>query len=140
MLRKIHHVGIAVEDLDRALALYRDVLGLAFLSRETLETSGLELALLEIGESHVELLASRRPGTPIEKFLLRRGEGIHHIAYEVDDIRTALAICGARGLRVVDPEPRVGAGGTLTAFLQPKSALGVLVELVEVPKGAATTS
>lgn len=138
MFTRIDHIGIAVDDLERGIALYREGLGLSLHSRERLEASGLEVAVFEVGNSHLELLASRRPGTPIEKFVERRGSGIHHVALEVDDIEAALAACRARGLQPVDDVPRPGAGGTRTAFLHPKSVLGVLIELVELPRGGAT--
>ncbi|HEY8257090.1 MAG TPA: methylmalonyl-CoA epimerase [Gemmatimonadales bacterium] len=126
---RIAHVGIAVPDLDAALAFYRDVLGLTPHSVETAD--GAAIVSLTLGESDVELLAPRDPDGPIAKFLARRGPGIHHICYRVTDLDSALATCRAAGYRLIDETPRVGAGGRRIAFIHPKATAGILLELTE---------
>lgn len=126
---RIAHVGVAVSDLDSALAFYRDVLGLAPHPRETAD--GAEIVSLPFGDAAVELLTSSDPASPIGKFLARRGPGIHHICYRVPDLDAALAACRAAGYRLVDETPRSGAGGRRIAFVHPKATAGVLLELTE---------
>ena len=126
---RIAHVGIAVADLDAALAFYRDVLGLVPHPPEIAD--GATIVSLPFGESEVELLAPRDPSSPIAKFLEKRGPGIHHICYRVPDLDRALAASRAAGYRLVDEVPRAGAGGRRIAFLHPKSTGGVLLELTE---------
>ena len=126
---RIAHVGVAVSDLDSALAFYRDVLGLAPHPRETAD--GAEIVSLPFGDAAVELLTSSDPASPIGKFLARRGPGIHHICYRVPDLNAALAACRAAGYRLVDETPRSGAGGRRIAFVHPKATAGVLLELTE---------
>jgi methylmalonyl-CoA/ethylmalonyl-CoA epimerase len=128
-LPRIAHVGVAVEDLDAALAFYRDVLGLTPHPLET--TDGATIASLPFGDSEVELLAPRTPDGPIARFLARRGPGIHHICYRVADLDAALAACRVAGYRLVDETPRQGAGGRRIAFLHPKTTAGILLELTE---------
>ncbi len=126
---RIAHVGIAVHDLDEALAFYRDVLGLEPGPRETADGAG--IVALPFGESEVELLTPLEPDGPIARFLARRGPGIHHICYRVPDLEAALAACRAAGYRLIDEHPRTGAGGRRIAFVHPKSTAGVLLELTE---------
>jgi methylmalonyl-CoA/ethylmalonyl-CoA epimerase len=126
---RIAHVGVAVTDLDAALAFYRDVLGLT--PRPPEEADGATIVSLPFGESEVELLAPIRTDSPIAKFLERRGPGIHHICYRVPDLDAALASCRAAGYRLVDDIPRTGAGGHRIAFVHPKATAGILLELTE---------
>jgi methylmalonyl-CoA/ethylmalonyl-CoA epimerase len=126
---RIAHVGVAVSDLDSALAFYRDVLGLAPHPRETAD--GADIVSLPFGDAAVELLTSTDPASPIGKFLARRGPGIHHICYRVPDLDAALAACRAAGYRLVDESPRTGAGRRRIAFVHPKATAGILLELTE---------
>jgi methylmalonyl-CoA/ethylmalonyl-CoA epimerase len=126
---RIAHVGIAVENLETAVAFYRDVLGLDPLPPESAD--GATIVSLPFGESEVELLAPRTPESPIARFLARRGPGIHHICYRVPDLDAALAACRSAGYRLIDESPRSGAGGRRIAFVHPKATAGILVELTE---------
>jgi methylmalonyl-CoA/ethylmalonyl-CoA epimerase len=126
---RIAHVGIAVPDLDAALAFYRDVLGVVPHPPE--EADGATIVSLPFGESDVELLAPRAPDGPIARFLARRGPGIHHICYRVADLDAALAACRRAGYRLIDDAPRIGAGGRRIAFVHPKATEGILLELTE---------
>ena len=126
---RIAHVGIAVPDLDAALAFYRDVLSLEPHPIETVD--GATIASLPFGDSEVELLAPREPGSPIARFLARRGPGIHHICYRVSNLDAALAACRDAGYRLIDETPRIGAGGRRIAFIHPKATAGILLELTE---------
>jgi methylmalonyl-CoA/ethylmalonyl-CoA epimerase len=126
---RIAHVGIAVPDLDSALAFYREVLGLEPHPPE--EADGASILALPFGESEVELLAPLGADTPIGRFLARRGPGIHHICYRVPDLDAALAACRAAGYRLIDETPRRGAGGRRIAFVHPKATAGILLELTE---------
>ncbi len=126
---RIAHVGIAVPDLDAALAFYRDVLGLEPQPSE--EADGASIVALAFGESEVELLAPLGPDTPIGRFIARRGPGIHHICYRVPDLDAALAACRAAGYHLIDEIPRSGAGGRRIAFVHPKATAGILLELTE---------
>jgi len=126
---RIAHVGIAVPDLDAALAFYRDVLGLEPHPPETAD--GATILALPFGDSEVELLAPRDPDGPIAKFLARRGAGIHHICYRVPDLDAALDACRRAGYRLIDEVPRTGAGGSRIAFVHPKATAGILLELTE---------
>jgi methylmalonyl-CoA/ethylmalonyl-CoA epimerase len=128
---RIDHIGVAVEDLDAATELYRDRLHMPEEHRETVESLGVEAILLEVGESHVELLRPLSADTPVGRFLERRGPGLHHVAYGTDDIDTALAAMRAAGMRMIDEEPRVGIRNSRVAFVHPKAIAGVLTELVE---------
>ena len=128
-LPRIAHVGIAVRDLEGALAFYRDVLGLLPDRPET--SDGATIVTLPSGETAVELLSSSDPASPIAKFLERRGPGIHHICYRVPDLDAALAACRRSGYRLIDEVPRSGAHGRRIAFLHPKATSGILVELTE---------
>jgi methylmalonyl-CoA/ethylmalonyl-CoA epimerase len=126
---RIAHVGIAVPDLDAALAFYRDVLGLAPHPPE--QADGATIVSLPFGESDVELLTPLAPDGPIARFLARRGPGIHHICYRVPDLDAALAACRRAGYRLIDDAPRIGAGGRRIAFVHPKATAGILLELTE---------
>ena len=126
---RIAHVGIAVPDLDAALAFYRDVLGLTPHPPE--QADGSTIVSLPFGESDVELLAPLAPDGPIARFLARRGPGIHHICYRVADLDAALAACRTAGYRLIDEAPRTGAGGRRIAFVHPKATAGILLELTE---------
>lgn len=126
---RIAHVGIAVPDLEAALAFYRDVLGLQPHEPETAD--GATILALSFGDSEVELLAPREPDGPIAKFLAQRGPGIHHICYRVPDLDAALAACRRAGYRLIDEVPRTGAGGRRIAFVHPKATAGILLELTE---------
>jgi methylmalonyl-CoA/ethylmalonyl-CoA epimerase len=128
---RIDHIGVAVEDLDGAVALYRDRLGMREQHRETVEEQGVDAVLLEIGEGHVELLAPLSPDSAVGRFLERSGPGLHHVAYQTEDIDSALDSVREAGMRLIDEEPRAGIRGSRVAFVHPKSTGGVLTELVE---------
>jgi methylmalonyl-CoA/ethylmalonyl-CoA epimerase len=131
MLSTIDHVGVAVEDIDAALALYRDALGLPLVHRETVSDQGVDAALLDVGDGHIELLAPLSAETTVGKFLARRGPGLHHVAYRVNSVEEALSAATAAGLRLIDERPRTGIRGSRVAFLHPASTGGVLTELVQ---------
>ncbi len=128
---KINHLGIATKGIDDALKFWSDALGLENVHTEVVEDQKVRIAMLPIGESRIELLEPTSEDSPISKFLEKRGGGIHHIAVEVDDIEAALAKLKAKGMRLIDAEPRIGAEGCLVAFVHPSSANGVLLELVQ---------
>ena len=128
---KIDHLGIAVRSLSDSLNFYRDALGLELSGTEEVLDQGVRVALLPAGESRIELLEPFSEDTPVGRFIARRGEGLHHICYEVDDLASKLVDLRSRGIRLLDGYPRRGAEGKLVAFLHPASAYGVLVELVE---------
>ena len=129
--QQIDHVGIAVADMEAAIARYEQLLGVRPSVRKVMEKDGIEAAMIDLGSTHVELVAPVRPDSAISKYLERRGEGMHHVAYRVDDIHAALAAAREQGARLLDEEPRVGVMGHLVAFIHPGFALGVLTELVE---------
>lgn len=131
MLTRIHHVGIAVADLDESIERYRAALGAELVHRAVNEKEGLEAAFLRTGEGEVELMTATRPESPVGKFLAKRGPGLHHVAYGVSDIAAALADARSAGLELIDSEPRMGMHGTLIAFVHPKTMGGVLTELVQ---------
>lgn len=131
MTSKIDHIGIAVANLDEALKLYTEVLGLTVHGTETVEEQKVKVAFLPIGDTEVELLESTDPEGPIAKFIEAKGQGIQHIAFRVSNIEEALAAMKAKGMRLIDEKPRYGAGGAKIAFLHPKSTNGVLIELCE---------
>jgi methylmalonyl-CoA/ethylmalonyl-CoA epimerase len=135
MFARIDHVGVAVADLDAAIALHEDTYGMALAHREVVEEQGVEAVLLDVGESHVELLRPLAPDTAVGRFLASRGPGLHHVAYRVDDIESALAALRDRGLRLIDETPRVGIRDSRVAFLHPQSAGGVLTEIVQPAEG-----
>jgi methylmalonyl-CoA epimerase len=131
MFDRIDHVGIAVEDLDGALALFEGTFGMPVAHRETVSEQGVEAVLLDVGENHVELLRPLGPDTPVGKFLAKRGPGIHHVAYQVTDIEAALERCRDAGLRLIDETPRTGIRNSRVAFLHPSASGGVLTEIVQ---------
>lgn len=131
MFARIDHVGVAVEDLDAALALYERDYDMQLVHREIVEEQGVEAALLDVGENHVELLAPTAEDTPVGKFLSRRGPGLHHVAYQTGDITAELERLKASGVRLIDETPRVGIRQSRVAFLHPKSSGGVLTEIVQ---------
>ena len=128
---KINHLGIATKGIDEALGFWADALGLENLHSEIVEDQKVRVAMLPIGESRIELLEPTSDDSPISKFLEKRGAGIHHIAIEVDDIEAALEQLKAKGMRLIDQSPRIGAEGCLVAFVHPSSTNGVLLELVQ---------
>ncbi len=131
MFGRIDHVGLAVSDLEEAIDLHVNVYGLALVHRETVAEQGVEAALLDVGENHVELLAPLGPDTPVGKFLDKRGPGLHHVAYQTADIAAELERLTAAGVRLIDETPRAGIRGSRVAFLHPKSSGGVLTEIVQ---------
>lgn len=132
----IDHVGVAVEDIDAALALYRDALEMPLVHRETVSDQGVEAALLDIGDGHIELLQPLGPETAVAKFLARRGPGLHHVAYRVQSVEQALSDLAQAGMRLIDEQPRTGIRGSRVAFVHPASTGGVLTEIVEPARQA----
>jgi methylmalonyl-CoA epimerase len=131
MFELIDHVGVAVSDLDRAIALYEGTFGMPVVHRETVEEQGVEAVLLDVGDGHVELLSPLGPETVVGKFITKRGEGLHHVAYRVADIDATLEALKEAGVELIDAEARIGIRGSRVAFLHPKSTGGLLTELVE---------
>jgi methylmalonyl-CoA/ethylmalonyl-CoA epimerase len=131
MLSAIDHVGVAVEDLDAALALYTESLGMPLVHRETVSEQGVQAALLDVGDGHVELLEPLGPETAVGKFLARRGPGLHHVAYRVSDVEVTLARLAQAGIRLIDERARTGIRGSRVAFVHPASTGGVLTEIVQ---------
>jgi methylmalonyl-CoA/ethylmalonyl-CoA epimerase len=131
VFNRIDHIGVAVDDLDAALALYERDYAMTLVHRETVTEQGVEAALVDVGENHVELLAPIAPDTPVGKFLAKKGPGMHHVAYQVDDIESALATLKEAGLRLIDETPRTGIRDSRVAFLHPATAGGVLTEIVQ---------
>lgn len=131
MFERVDHVGIAVRDLDAAIAFYSETFGVEFTYRETAESQGVEEAMARVGESWIQLLRPLTPESPVGKFIERRGEGVHHIGYGVADLEAALARLKAEGLALVDEHARPGSRGAKVAFVHPRSVGGVLVELVQ---------
>jgi methylmalonyl-CoA/ethylmalonyl-CoA epimerase len=134
MLQQIDHIGIAVQNLDETVAFYRDVMGLEVSATETF--NGMKIAFLRVGDSELELLQDMTPDGAIARHVAKRGEGLQHVAYRVDNIEQALAEMRAKGLTLIDEQPRPGARNARVAFLHPKSTKGVLIEFVE-PQGFA---
>jgi methylmalonyl-CoA/ethylmalonyl-CoA epimerase len=128
---RIDHIGVAVSSIEESIGLYRDSFEMAEQHRETVEEQGVKAVLLEIGEGHIELIEPLSPESSVAKFIERNGEGMHHVAYQTDDIEATLEKVRAAGLRLIDEEPRVGIRGSRVAFLHPKATGGVLTELVE---------
>jgi methylmalonyl-CoA/ethylmalonyl-CoA epimerase len=128
---RIDHIGVAVEDLDAAIELYNQRFDMGEQHREVVEEQGVEAVLLEIGEGHVELLKPLGPDTAVGRFLAAKGPGLHHVAYQTDDIDAALEQVKAAGLQLIDETPRIGIRGSRVAFLHPKATGGVLTEIVE---------
>jgi methylmalonyl-CoA/ethylmalonyl-CoA epimerase len=127
----IHHLGVAVEDLDQAISSYERLFGAELEDRATHDDQGVEAASLRVGEGHVELLAALNPDTPVGRFLARRGPGMHHVAYEVEDLPAELSRLEGQGADLIDAAPRPGLFGMQVAFVHPDSVHGVLSELVE---------
>jgi methylmalonyl-CoA/ethylmalonyl-CoA epimerase len=136
MILKVDHVGIAVKSLEDRLGFWHEALGMALAGTETVPTEGVRVAFLAAGDSRVELLEANRPDSPVAKFVDKRGEGIHHITFQVEAIQPVLDRLKALGIPLLDDAPRAGAGGTMVAFLHPRAAGGVLVELVQRPAQA----
>jgi methylmalonyl-CoA epimerase len=132
---RIDHIGVAVEDIDAGIELYEKSFEMELGLRETVEEQGVEAALLNVGDGHVELLAPLGPDTAVGKYLAKRGAGLHHVAYAVDDIDSTLERLAAAGIELINAKARVGIGGSRVAFLQPRSTGRVLTEIVEPPGG-----
>jgi len=132
---RIDHIGVVVEDLDAAIELYSKSFEMELAHRETVEEQGVEAVLLDVGDGHVELLAPLGPETPVGKYLARKGPGLHHVAYAVEDIDSTLERLVASGIELIDQEARVGIRNSRIAFLHPRSTGGVLTEIVEPPEG-----
>jgi methylmalonyl-CoA/ethylmalonyl-CoA epimerase len=135
MFAQIDHVGVAVDDLDAAIALHEETFGLALAHREVVEEQGVEAVLLDVGTSHVELLRPLQPDSAVGRFLATRGPGLHHVAYRVADIEAALDALRDRGVQLIDETPRVGIRDSRVAFVHPRSAGGVLTEIVQPAEG-----
>jgi methylmalonyl-CoA/ethylmalonyl-CoA epimerase len=131
MFSRIDHVGVAVAALDDAIALYRDRFDLVLSHREVVEEQGVEAVLLDAGENHVELLAPLGDDTPVGRYLARNGPGLHHVAYQVQDVERTLAALKDAGLELIDEQPRAGIRGSRVAFLHPRATAGVLTEIVQ---------
>jgi methylmalonyl-CoA epimerase len=135
VLSAIDHVGVAVPSIDAALALFRDALGMPLVHRETVTEQGVDAALLDVGDGHIELLEPLGPETAVGKFLAKRGAGLHHVAYRVTSVQDTLTACKSAGLRLIDENPRTGIRGSRVAFLHPASTGGVLTEIVQPAEG-----
>jgi methylmalonyl-CoA/ethylmalonyl-CoA epimerase len=135
VLDRIDHIGVATDDLDGALALYEKTLGMPLAHRETVESQGVEAALVDVGDGHVELLRPLSPDTPVGKYLEKRGPGLHHVAYAVGDIDDVLERLKGAGVELIDSEPRVGIRDSRVAFVHPSSTGGVLTEIVQPAEG-----
>jgi methylmalonyl-CoA/ethylmalonyl-CoA epimerase len=131
---KISHLGIATKGIDEALKFWQDALGLENIHTETVEDQKVRVAMLPIGETQIELLEATSDDSPIAKFVEKRGGGIHHVAVEVENIEVSLAKLKAKGARLIDEQPRIGAEGCLVAFVHPSSTNGVLLELIQEKK------
>jgi methylmalonyl-CoA/ethylmalonyl-CoA epimerase len=131
VFRRIDHIGVAVEEIDASLQLWRDRFELEVAHREVVEEQGVEAVLLDLGENHVELLAPLGEDTPVGKFLAKKGPGLHHVAYQVGDIDATLAALREAGMALIDEQPRIGIRGSRVAFLHPRAKEGVLTEIVE---------
>jgi methylmalonyl-CoA/ethylmalonyl-CoA epimerase len=132
---RIDHIGVAVEEIEPALELYRDSFQLTVAHREVVEEQGVEAVLLDVGENHVELLAPLGPDTPVGKFLAKQGPGLHHVAYQVSDIEATLQTLRDAGLALIDQQPRTGIRGSRVAFMHPRATNGVLTEIVQPAEG-----
>jgi methylmalonyl-CoA/ethylmalonyl-CoA epimerase len=135
MFARIDHIGVAVDDLDAAIALHETTYGMALVHREVVSEQGVEAVLFDVGENHVELLRPLADDTPVGKFLTGRGPGLHHVAYQVPDIEAALAALKEAGSRLIDETPRTGIRNSRVAFVHPKSSGGVLTEIVQPAEG-----
>ncbi|MBK5232489.1 MAG: methylmalonyl-CoA epimerase [Thermoleophilia bacterium] len=136
MFTRIDHIGVAVTDLDAAIKLYERSFEMELVHRETVESQGVEAVLLDVGDGHVELLCPLGDDTPVGKFIAKKGEGIHHVAYAVEDIEAALVQVEAAGIKLIDKEPRTGIRGSRVAFAHPATTGSVLTEIVEPSKEA----
>ena len=136
MFGRIDHVGVAVEDLDAGIALYEKSFEMELVHRETVESQGVEAVLLDVGDGHVELLAPLGPETPVGKYLERKGPGLHHVAYAVEDVDAELQRLAAAGVELIDSEARTGIRGSRVAFLHPRATGAVLTEIVEPAEGS----
>jgi methylmalonyl-CoA/ethylmalonyl-CoA epimerase len=135
MFARVDHIGVAVEDLDAAIALHERDYGMELVHREVIDEQGVEAVLLDVGENHVELLRPLGEDTPVGRFLAKRGPGLHHVAYQVGDVDSTLAQLRERGLRLIDETPRTGIRGSRVAFLHPAASGGVLTEIVQPAEG-----
>jgi methylmalonyl-CoA/ethylmalonyl-CoA epimerase len=135
LFARIDHIGVAVEDLEAAIALHESTYGMALVHRETVTEQGVEAVLFDVGENHVELLRPLAEDTPVGKFLAGRGPGLHHVAYQVADIAATLAALKESGARLIDETPRTGIRNSRVAFVHPKSSGGVLTEIVQPAEG-----
>jgi methylmalonyl-CoA/ethylmalonyl-CoA epimerase len=135
MLKKINHIALAVENIDEAAKFYQNCLGLKLSGIETISVQKSKVGFFQIGASSIELVQPVEPDSPLQKFLAAKGQGIHHICFEVDDIEAEIKNLLAKGATMIDREPRPGAHNARVAFIHPKSAAGVLIELVELAKG-----
>ena len=135
MFARIDHLGVAVEDIDAAIALYEDELGFTLVHRETVESQGVEAVLFDVGENHVELVMPLGPDTPVGKFIAKKGPGIHHVAYQTADIDAELERLKAKGVRLIDERARTGIRNSRVAFLHPAATGGVLTEITEPAEG-----
>ncbi|HEY1739433.1 MAG TPA: methylmalonyl-CoA epimerase [Acidimicrobiia bacterium] len=131
LFTEIDHVAIAVNDLEAAIAYYRDTFGCEVEHREVVDKDGVEEALLKVADSYIQLLTPSRPDSPVAKYMEKKGEGIHHVGYRVDDCAQALEAVKSHGYKVIDEAPRPGSRGTTVAFVHPKTAFGTLIELVQ---------
>ena len=131
MIEQIDHIGIGVKNLKETMKIYKDLLGLELIGEETIEEQKITLAKFLVGQVKIELVQSAHPESAIGKFIEKRGEGIHHIAFRVDNIHKSLKELNAKGVNLIDKEPRIGAGGAKIAFIHPKNMNGVLIELLE---------
>lgn len=138
MFDRIDHVGVAVQEIDASLEVYRDLFKLDVAHREIVTEQGVEAVLLDVGENHVELLAPLGDDTPVGKFLAKHGPGLHHVAYQVSDIEATLAALREAGTQLIDEHPRVGIRDSRVAFLHPRASGGVLTEIVQPAAGAGT--
>jgi methylmalonyl-CoA epimerase len=134
--KRIDHIAVAVQSLDEALKFYQDALGLRCIGIETVEEQGVRVAKLDAGNTHIELLEPLSENTPVGKFLASRGQGLHHICFEVDDINSELGQLKRKEMRLIDESPKIGAGGAHIAFVHPKATGGVLMELSQWPEGS----
>jgi methylmalonyl-CoA/ethylmalonyl-CoA epimerase len=130
MLKKIHHVGVVVPNLEQAMSFWRDLLGLRFTKSQTVQDQGVKAALLQVGESEIELLEPLSPDNGVGKFLARRGGGLHHVCFETKDVERELEGAKAKGIQLIDQKPRAGLAGMI-CFLHPKATRGVLVEFAQ---------
>jgi methylmalonyl-CoA epimerase len=131
LLTEIDHVAIAVHDLDAAISWYQDVFGASVVHREVVDSDGVSEALIKVADSYIQLLTPTREDSPVAKYLEKKGEGLHHVGYRVNDCEAAIASIRASGGRLIDEAPRPGSRGTMVAFVHPKTSYGTLIELVQ---------